>query len=161
MASAHHAVSGELSMRDERRPGLDGPGRMVKSRGLDGKISYLTKIWGFAKGLSISSVAAFFRDSRIFIIFGDYLSIPGLKNTSIMAHPIRKFFLMTTLLSSPAVSFRFVLRGDELKEGDGDQCFSISEPSGSPFTFHYGFPGYERVLCCVGSLTRVASRSIL
>ena len=35
-------------MRDERRPGLDGPGRMVKSRGLDGKISYLTKIWGFA-----------------------------------------------------------------------------------------------------------------
>ena len=31
MASAHHAVSGELSMRDERRPGLDGPGRMVKS----------------------------------------------------------------------------------------------------------------------------------
>ena len=25
-------------MRDERRPGLDGPGRMVKSRGLDGKI---------------------------------------------------------------------------------------------------------------------------
>ena len=32
MASAHHAVSGELSMRDERRPGLDGPGRMVKSR---------------------------------------------------------------------------------------------------------------------------------
>ena len=50
MASAHHAVSGELSMRDERRPGLDGPGRMVKSRGLDGKISYLTKIWGFAKG---------------------------------------------------------------------------------------------------------------
>ena len=26
MASAHHAVSGELSMRDERRPGLDGPG---------------------------------------------------------------------------------------------------------------------------------------
>ena len=39
-------------MRDERRPGLDGPGRMVKSRGLDGKISYLTKIWGFAKGLS-------------------------------------------------------------------------------------------------------------
>ena len=51
MASAHHAVSGELSMRDERRPGLDGPGRMVKSRGLDGKISYLTKIWGFAKGL--------------------------------------------------------------------------------------------------------------
>ena len=34
-------------MRDERRPGLDGPGRMVKSRGLDGKISYLTKIWGF------------------------------------------------------------------------------------------------------------------
>jgi len=52
MASAHHAVSRELSMRDERRPGLDGPGRMVKSRGLDGKISYLTKIWGFAKGLS-------------------------------------------------------------------------------------------------------------
>ena len=51
MASAHHAVSGELSMRDERRPGLDGPGRMVKSRGLDRKISYLTKIWGFAKGL--------------------------------------------------------------------------------------------------------------
>ena len=51
MASAHHAVSGELSMRDERRPGLDGPGRMVKSRGLDGKISYLTKTWGFAKGL--------------------------------------------------------------------------------------------------------------
>ena len=41
-------------MRDERRPGLDGPGRMVKSRGLDGKISYLTKIWGFAKGLSKS-----------------------------------------------------------------------------------------------------------
>ena len=52
MASAHHAISGELSMRDERRPGLDGPGRMVKSRGFDGKISYLTKIWGFAKGLS-------------------------------------------------------------------------------------------------------------
>ena len=39
------------NLRDERRPGLDGPGRMVKSRGLDGKISYLTKIWGFAKGL--------------------------------------------------------------------------------------------------------------
>ena len=51
MASAHHAVSGELSMRDERRPGLDGPGRMVKSRGFDRKFSYLTKIWGFAKGL--------------------------------------------------------------------------------------------------------------
>ena len=52
MASAHHAVSGELSMRDEWRPGLDGSGRMVKSRGLDRKFSYLTKIWGFfAKGL--------------------------------------------------------------------------------------------------------------
>ena len=25
-------------MRDERRPGLDGPGRMVKSRGLDRKV---------------------------------------------------------------------------------------------------------------------------
>ena len=49
MASAHRAVSRELSMRDELRPGLDGPGRMVKSRGLDGKFSYLTKIWGFAK----------------------------------------------------------------------------------------------------------------
>ena len=161
MASAHHAVSGELSMRDERRPGLDGPGRMVKSRGLDGKISYLTKIWGFAKGLSLLSPPFFeireFLSSLVIIC-----PFPGcLKNTSIMAHPIRKFFLMTTLLSSPAVSFRFVLRGDELKEGDGDQCFSISEPSGSPFTFHYGFPGYERVLCCVGSLTRVASRSIL
>ena len=36
-------------MRDERRPGLDGPGRMVKSRGLDGKISYLTKIWVFSQ----------------------------------------------------------------------------------------------------------------
>ena len=60
MASAHHAVSGELSMRDERRPGLDGPGRMVKSRGLDGKISYLTKIWGFAKGLLSTILRNFF-----------------------------------------------------------------------------------------------------
>ena len=31
------------------RPGLDGPGRMVKSRGLDRKISYLTKIWEIVK----------------------------------------------------------------------------------------------------------------
>ena len=55
-------------MRDERRPGLDGPGRMVKSRGLDGKISYLTKIWGFAKGLY------FLRD---FDHFPDFIERPG------------------------------------------------------------------------------------
>ena len=48
MASAHHAVSGELSMRDERRPGLDGPGRMVKSRefGPQNYVSY--ENWGFS-----------------------------------------------------------------------------------------------------------------
>ena len=69
MASAHHAVSGELSMRDERRPGLDGPGRMVKSRGLDGKISYLTKIWGFAKGLSYKF--------SFFVVFICYLGVLG------------------------------------------------------------------------------------
>ena len=68
MASAHHAVSGELSMRDERRPGLDGPGRMVKSRGLDGKISYLTKIWGFAKGLLGKRDKALIKNSRAKIL---------------------------------------------------------------------------------------------
>ena len=51
MASAHHAVSGELSMRDERRPGLDGPGRMVKSRefGPQNYVSY--ENLGFSKDL--------------------------------------------------------------------------------------------------------------
>ena len=47
MASAHHAFSGELSMRDERRPGLDGPGRMVKSREF-GPQNF--RIIGFSKG---------------------------------------------------------------------------------------------------------------
>jgi len=77
MASAHHAVSGELSMRDERRPGLDGPGRMVKSRGLDGKISYLTKIWGFAIGLG-TRITTPQLDLRSFCIFEEgWLSDSG------------------------------------------------------------------------------------
>ena len=65
-------------MRDERRPGLDGPGRMVKSRGLDGKISYLTKIWGFAKGLYQIQIKVALRFSGVNFVslnFIDYVSM--------------------------------------------------------------------------------------
>jgi len=67
--------------------------------------------------------------------------------------------LLLLLCVTPLVNcFRFVLR----EEGSEEECFTISEPSESPFTLHYSFPGSERAKETVRiALTDVLSTKVL